>query len=156
MKSLLQGSYLLIIALWVGGVAAFTFVVTPRIFSHYDRDMAGKIVDVLFPVYFPYNLILSTLALLLLVVMWKAWAGHAHQVSIVLAFIAIIINFYVLFKLYPDILEIKRQVPSFIDMPPDVEPRASFRRLHAVSAVLNLSQFLISATLLFLGRAFPR
>jgi len=156
MKALLHGSYLLITALWVGGVASFTFVVTPRIFSHYDRDAASKIVDVLFPVYFPYNLALSALALLILLVMWQGWAGHTHRLSTVLALLAVVINLYILFKLFPDIMEIKKQVTSFVDMSPDAGPRAAFRRLHAVSAILNLAQLCISAALLFLGRSLPR
>jgi hypothetical protein len=155
MRTVLKGLYLLIIALWVGGVASFTFVVTPRIFSHYNRDTASKIVDVLFPVYFPYNFVLSALALLILATMWQGWGGSAHRISFMLALVAVLINLYVLLKLYPDIMEIKRQVTSFVNMSPDAGPRAAFRRLHAVSAVLNLAQLCISAALLFLGRALP-
>ena len=44
--------YRLAIAFWVGGVAIFTFVLTPIIFKAYDRDMAGQIVGALFPAYF--------------------------------------------------------------------------------------------------------
>jgi hypothetical protein len=43
-----------------------------------------------------------------------------------------------------------------VDMPPDMEPRASFRRLHAVSAMLNLAQLSIGMVLLYLGRLFFR
>jgi hypothetical protein len=156
MRTLLQYPYLLILSLWVGGMASFTFLVTPRIFSHFDRDTASRIVDALFPIYFPFNMVLSVLALVMLTVMWKAWGGHAHRVSIVIALVAVIVNLYILFRLYPNIMEVKRQVTSFVDMPSDAAPRISFRRLHAVSAVLNLAQLIISAALLFLARTFPR
>ena len=48
--------YRIAIAFWVGGVTIFTFVLTPIIFKSYDRDTAGKIVGVLFPAYFRWNL----------------------------------------------------------------------------------------------------
>jgi len=154
MKNIIHYFYMVLVALWVGGMASFTFVITPRIFSHYDRDAAGQIVGALIPLYFPYNFILSALAVALLLVMWRGWAGSAHRISVVLAVLAAVIALYVLFMLYPDIMEIKRQVTSFVDMPPDMEPRASFRRLHAVSAILNLAQLLIGMMLLYLARLF--
>jgi xanthine/uracil permease len=153
-KNIINYFYMVVVALWVGGMASFTFVMTPRIFSHYDRDAAGQIVGALIPVYFPYNFALSVLTVVLLLVMWRGWTGHAHRISVVLAILAAAIALYVLFMLYPDIMEIKRQVTSFVDMPPDMEPRASFRRLHALSAMLNLTQLLIGMILLYLGRLF--
>ena len=152
MKNIIHYFYMVVVALWVGGMASFTFVMTPRIFAHYDRDAAGEIVGVLISLYFRYNVVLSALAVAVLLVMWRGWAGHAHRASAVLAVLAAAIALYVLFMLYPDIMEIKRQVPSFVDLPPDREPRASFRRLHAVSAILNLAQLCIGMVLLYLGR----
>jgi hypothetical protein len=156
LKNIIHYFYMVVVALWVGGMASFTFVITPRIFSHYDRDAAGQIVNALISLYFPCNLVLSVLAVAVLLLMWRDWAGHGHRISVVLAFLAAVIALYVLFMLYPDILEIKRQVPSFVDMPPDMEPRASFRRLHAVSAALNLAQLLIGMVLIYLGRLFGK
>jgi hypothetical protein len=44
--------YRLAVTFWVGGVAIFTFVLTPIIFRVNDRDTAGRIVGTLFPGYF--------------------------------------------------------------------------------------------------------
>jgi hypothetical protein len=41
--------YRLALSLWVGGIALFTFVVTPVIFRTQGRDAAGKIVGSIFP-----------------------------------------------------------------------------------------------------------
>ena len=41
--------YNIVLALWVGGMALFTFIVTPVIFKSYPRDQAGEIVGRLFP-----------------------------------------------------------------------------------------------------------
>ena len=57
--------YNLALALWVGGIITFTFIVTPAIFKSFGRDMAGEIVGKLFPGYFLYNLVLAALAFIL-------------------------------------------------------------------------------------------
>ena len=48
--------YRLAVAFWVGGVAIFTFVLTPILFKTQARDLAGTIVGVLFPGYFRWGL----------------------------------------------------------------------------------------------------
>ena len=52
---LLSALYRLALSLWVGGIALFTFVVTPVIFRTQGRDAAGKIVGAIFPVYFRFS-----------------------------------------------------------------------------------------------------
>ncbi|NTW65040.1 MAG: DUF4149 domain-containing protein, partial [Nitrospirae bacterium] len=54
MKSILFSLETLTRALWTGGMALFTFIVTPAIFRSYGRDQAGEIVGRLFPGYFLY------------------------------------------------------------------------------------------------------
>src|SRR3972149_3851447 len=51
--------YRLALSLWVGGIALFTFVVTPVIFRTHGRDAAGRIVGSIFPVYFRYGLVVA-------------------------------------------------------------------------------------------------
>ncbi|MGE5174225.1 MAG: DUF4149 domain-containing protein, partial [Betaproteobacteria bacterium] len=65
MKLSWMSFYNLALALWVGGIAVFTFIITPVIFRSFGRDLAGEIVGKLFPGYFLYNLILAALALIL-------------------------------------------------------------------------------------------
>jgi len=130
--------YTLILALWTGGVAIFTFVVTPVIFRSYGRDMAGEIVGKLFPGYFTYNLVLSVLALAVLFMLGADRAAKAFQFSLALLMIALLANAYVSLKLHPDTVRIKQQVASFERESPDSPARKEFRRLHGISAVLNL------------------
>jgi hypothetical protein len=49
MKPFLAILYTLLLSLWTGGIAIFTFIVTPAIFRSYGRDQAGEIVGRLFP-----------------------------------------------------------------------------------------------------------
>src|SRR5208282_5236251 len=104
--------YNLLLALWVGGMTIFTFMVTPIIFKAFSRDMASAIVDKLFPFYFPYNLILSLLTLsFFLLSGFQKDAGN--EISLVLIIIAIVINIFITFKLFPDIKRVKQGIVSF-------------------------------------------
>ena len=130
--------YDLTLSLWVGGMAIFTFIVTPAIFSSFDRDMAGRIVGALFNGYFFYNLALAVIALVLAFIVWPDRAQTAFKVTLLLIAIAIAINLYISLKLHPDIVEIKRQIASFVTTPKDSPLRKRFTMLHAVSAISNL------------------
>lgn len=138
MKLLWTFFYSIILSLWVGGMSIFTFLVTPAVFHSYNRDMAGQIVGTLFPGYFWYLLVVSVLALALLIVSARAWNKPAVRWSIALAAAAMLVNAFVLFRLYPAVQEVKKQVVSFERESPDSPMRKQFIRLHGVSSVLNL------------------
>lgn len=144
--------YTLILSLWTGGMAIFTFIVTPAIFRSYGRDQAGEIVGRLFPGYFLYLLVLSALALLLFFLLGADRSGRSFRASLFLLVIAVIVNAYVFFSLHPKTVAVKQQVVSFEAAAPDSPARKEFRKLHALSAVLNLALLADGVALLALGR----
>lgn len=146
--------YMLTVSLWIGGIALFTFVITPLIFKGFRRDQAAAIVDKLFNAYFLYNFSLSIFAMLLYLVSRQVWSGSGFKASIILLIFAVLINSYVTFRLHPDILLIKKQVKSFENVPKDDPMRGKFGRLHAVSAVLNLLVFADGVALLVIENYF--
>lgn len=143
--------YNLILALWVGGIAIFTFVVTPVIFKSYGRDVAGEIVGKLFPGYFLYNLILSVLAIILFFKVTTDRSMFASRLSLFLLSAALIINVYTVFKLHPDTGKVKQEISSFEKESLDSPARKTFRKLHRVSAGLNLFLLADGITLLIAG-----
>lgn len=147
--------YILSLGLWTGGVFLFTFVLTPVLFKTYGRDKAGDIVGTLFPPYFIFTIVIALLALLFLLAAYPSLTKTAFSVSVVLTVLALCIAVYVRIGLYPQIQEVKRQVPSFETTAADDPMRAKFRRLHAVSAVLNLV-FLTNGTVLMAIGTFMR
>jgi len=151
-RSILSVLYPLALALWTGGIALFTFIVTPAIFRSYSRDMAGEIVGVLFPGYFLFCLAVSAVALVLFLLVGPEQAPRTFRASLFLLGVAVIINAYILFSLHPRTVEVKRQVATFERSAPDSPARAEFRKLHAVSAALNLFLLLDGASLLVLSR----
>jgi hypothetical protein len=148
--------YNLILALWVGGIAAFTFIVTPVIFRSFGRDLAGKIVGELFPGYFLYNLVLAALALLLFFVVAGEPSKTPYRLSLFLLTAALIINVFIVFKLHPDTVQVKQAVTSFERESPDSPMRKRFATLHAVSAVLNLLLLADGAALLAVAPLLKR
>lgn len=156
MRSHLSLFYTLILALWTGGMAIFTFVTTPAIFRSYSRDTAGEIVGRLFPGYFTYTLVLSALALIVFFLLKADQTGRAFHWSLTLLVLALLANAYVSFKLHPDAVRIKQQVASFEREAADSPARKEFRRLHGISAILNLAVLADGIALLVLSRHLGR
>lgn len=137
MSTVIPFLFNLVLALWVGGISIFTFIVTPVIFRSFGRDMAGEVVGKLFPAYFLYTLILSVLALILFLASRLSLGKSALTWSILLLALAITINIFVSFKLHPEIKKIKQEIHSF-EAVQDSPLRKRFGQLHGVSATLNL------------------
>jgi len=150
-RSVLFSAYTLSLALWTGGIALFTFIVTPAIFRSYGRDMAGEIVGRLFPGYFLFCLVVSVAALVLFFLVRADQASRPFRTSLFLLVVAVIINAYVLFSLHPRTVMVKQQVATFERAAPDSPARKEFRTLHSISAALNLALLLDGAALLLLS-----
>jgi hypothetical protein len=148
--------YNLILALWVGGIAVFTFIITPTIFRSFSRDLAGEIVGKVFPGYFLYNLVVAAFALIMFFLLAVDQTSTAARLSRFLATIALFINAYIVFKLHPDTVRVKQQIISFERELPDSPARKQFSRLHAVSASLNLLLLADGIALLMLGPALKK
>jgi len=150
MSAVMQFLYNLVLALWVGGISIFTFIVTPVIFRSFGRDIAGEVVGKLFPGYFLYTLVLSVLALFFFLVSRPSLGRSVHTWSMLLIALAIIINIFVSFKLHPEIKRTKQEIPSF-EAAQDSPLRKRFRQLHGVSATLNLILLADGVTLLVIS-----
>lgn len=127
----------LAVAFWVGGVAIFTFVLTPTIFRTETRDVAGRIVGYLFPGYFRWGVACGAVALLtLLAVRGRNWIPAVALLVVMLA-----ATLFQAFYIEPRAAALKAQIPSFETTPKDHPLRQQFSKLHAVSAVCNLAVF---------------
>jgi uncharacterized membrane protein len=151
MKRLWLLLYDLVLALWVGGAALFTLLLTPALFRAFDRDRAGEVVNALFPAYFPFLLWLSAAAVALLLLL-GASRSAAGRAALLLAVLAVGANAWHLWKVYPEGLAARRQVGSFVRDPPDSPARKEFRRLHGISSALNLLALVDGLVLLAFAR----
>jgi len=139
------------LALWVGGIVIFTFLVTPIIFQSFGRDTAGEIVGKLFPYYFPYNLVLSVVALAIFIVFIGIKGNIRRKIPIILLSIAVLINLFITFKLHSDIISVKQQIKTFETQSDEYPARNQFRKLHTISAILNILLLIDGSALIILS-----
>ena len=130
--------YRVAVALWVGGIAIFTFLLTPVIFKNNDRDTAGKIVGDLFPGYFRWGVACGVVALTSIVIVWQKDPLLLQAIVLV---IMLSITSFQAFYIEPRVKALKREIPSFVTTPKDHPARRLFSKLHAVSAICNLAVF---------------
>ena len=148
--------YRLALSLWVGGIALFTFIVTPVIFRTQGRDAAGKIVGAIFPSYFRYGMVLAGVTLLARIVAGGAFHGVRQWAGTALIVIALLLTGYQAFWLTPQMERVKRSVASFETISANDPSRKEFRRLHGISMVVNLVVLLEGIALLAASDVFRR
>lgn len=127
--------YRLAIALWVGGGALFTFVLTPLLFKAESRDTAGRIVGIFFPGYFRWGLACGAIALLCHLFLR---GGRLELAGVILVLMLAVTSFQA-FYVEPKAADIKSRIVSFETTPKSDPMRQQFSRLHGVSAVCNLA-----------------
>lgn len=127
--------YSLAIALWAGGNAIFTLLLTPILFKTEGRDIAARIVGNMFPSYFRWGLACGAIALACRLTA----GGAAKRLPAVLLVIMLAITSFQAFYLEPKAAELKQRIGSFENTTRDHPLRQEFSRLHGISAVCNLT-----------------
>lgn len=148
--------YHFLLALWVGGMAMFSFLVTPVIFTSFTRDTAGEIVGKLFPYYFPFTLVTALLALIVFLFFIRVRATVQHRITLALLLFALLVNVFVAFKLYPDITRVKQEIATFAETSSSNPKRLEFKKLHRMSSILNILLLLDGTVLLFISNSLKK
>lgn len=143
---LLQPLYQLAVALWAGGNAIFTLLLTPILFKTESRDTAARIVGNLFPGYFRWGIACGLVAL----VCRLAGSGLSTRLPIALLIAMLAITSFQSFYLEPKAAELKQRIGSFETTPKDHPLRREFARLHGVSAACNVAVLAGGALLVIL------
>lgn len=136
----------LAVSLWVGGVAIFTFVLTPIIFRAFSRDQAGAIVGALFPAYFRWGLACGATALVTLLLV----RGKNFIPALVLLVVMMLGTALGAFYIEPRAAALKKEIPSFETTPKEHPLRREFARLHGISAAANLTVFVAGVVVVVL------
>jgi len=127
--------YRLAVSLWAGGNAIFTLMLTPILFRTESRDVAGRIVGNLFPGYFRWGMACGVIAL----VCRLAGRGFNLKLPVIVLVIMLAVSSFQAFYVEPRAAELKQQIGSFETTSKDHPLRKDFSKLHAVSAVCNLT-----------------
>jgi uncharacterized membrane protein len=143
--------YLLSIALWIGGMAFFSFMAAPSIFKVLPREDAGKVVSDIFPKYYWQGIICGAIALITSIAL-----GTRDRWNTLLIARTIIIGVMVLGILYtvvilqPKVEAVKAQITSFESLAPTDPLRLEFGRLHGRSFSVNAAVLLLGVIVVFI------
>ncbi len=138
MQQVLYSIYKIILALWVGGMSMFSFIVTPVLFKTHSRDMAGSIVGHIFPLYFLYNLILSGTALIVFLLLRLNSIRHIYYGALFLLTSAFIINLIHVTVIHPKVRRLKTEIHSLAAPSEYLPVKREFAKFHRMSVILNL------------------
>jgi uncharacterized membrane protein len=151
MNVVLRFIYLLSIALWLGGMAFFSFMAAPSIFKVLPREEAGKVVSDIFPKYYWQGFICGAIALVTSVAL-----GVRDRWNMLLIARTIMIGVMVIGILYavvilqPKIQAVKAQTTSFESLAPTDPLRLEFGRLHGRSFSVNAAVLLLGVIAIFI------
>ncbi|MBI1727320.1 MAG: DUF4149 domain-containing protein [Candidatus Rokubacteria bacterium] len=123
------------VALWLGAMGFFAFVVAPAAFTTLEREAAGRFVGAVFPRYYAVGLALGLAALAGLGARWLGggWRGWDWlPVGLVLLMLAL--TLYAGAVVLPA-AHAAREVMRQVGM--NAAAAAGFARLHRLSAALN-------------------
>jgi uncharacterized membrane protein len=138
MHWLASAVYRLALALWVGGMSVFSFLVTPVIFGTQPRESAGKIVGAIFPIYFRFCLVVAAVALVARAASGRAFTGVRQLGGTALIVLSLTILAYHTYGLAPRMAAVRETIHSRDAIPEEDRARREFSRLHGLSMTLNL------------------
>ncbi len=142
--------HLLSIVVWLGMLIFFTFLCAPSIFKTLPKETAGDVVGSIFPKYWITGYIASVLATATLIAISSirmAWPGWRLPVLIAMT----VISFYSGLRVGARARSIKAKIREGSD---DMEAlKRDFKKVHAVSAVLNITVITLGVILVFLTSA---
>lgn len=124
------------VAVWLGAMGFFAFIVAPAAFGALDREAAGRFVSAVFPRYYALGLGLGVVALFGLGVRWvgDGWRGldwlTAGGLCLMLA-----LTLYAGAVVLPAAQAAREAARA---APGDPIPAAGFARLHRLSSILNV------------------
>jgi uncharacterized membrane protein len=123
------------IAIWLGAMGFFAFVVAPAAFTTLEREAAGKFVGAVFPRYYALGLALGLAALAGLGVRWlgAGWRG-LDWLPVGLVLLMLALTLYAGAVVLPA-AHAAREAMRQAGMDPAAA--AGFARLHRLSGILN-------------------
>lgn len=123
------------VALWLGAMGFFAFVVAPAAFTTLEREAAGRLVSAVFPRYYAIGLGLGLLALAGLGLRWfgAPWRG-LDWLPVGLVLLMLALTFYAGAVVLPA-AHAAREAMGQVGVDPAAA--AGFARLHRLSGILN-------------------
>lgn len=151
MIMILKAVHLLSLSTWFGAMVFFSFFSAPAIFRVLPRKTAGQVVGEIFPRYWALGYICAVLACVTLIYLYPEagpLAGPRLAVILAMTGVAFFSGLFVGGR--------ARRVKALMNAADEGERgelTAKFRKIHAVSSVLNLIIILLGAAVLVMTAA---
>ena len=148
MSQVAPAIYRIAVALWFGGMAVFSLVMTPLIFQTQPRETAARVVGAMMPAYFRYAAVMVAVALAARFAAGWGLSGMQPSLGTVILAGALAANLWQAFVLVPRMERVKSRIPSFDPADAHHPARREFGRLHAFSMTLNFLLMAAAALLI--------
>ena len=136
-----QISEKILLTIWVGGMWAIGYIVTPVLFQMLDKPVAGNVAGQLFTIVSYIGLFASVALILNIVINQGFNTKHWQLLTLIVMFIIVVIGQFVL---HPMMVELK--VAGLTEL-----NRPEFGRLHGMASVLFLINSLAGLALVISG-----
>ncbi len=146
---LLKFIHLLGITVWIGSLTFFTFIAAPSIFKNLPRETAGEVIGHIFPKYWILGYVVSVLTLGSLIAISYTQKTFP-AVRILLLVIMLGLTFYSGLVVGKNATNIKAEIKTAEESVNKADLRSRFKRVHALSAILNLCVILLGLFLVYL------
>ncbi len=140
--------HLFSLVVWQGSLIFFTFFAAPAIFKTLPREQAGDVVGRIFPRYWIMGYLGSAVSLASLVYLSYLGDSFPRERLILLA-VMTIITFYSGLSVGSKARALKARLRSASTGPEKDGLQRSFKKIHAVSASLNLLVFVLGVFLVY-------
>ncbi|HAO92575.1 MAG: hypothetical protein A2X99_01835 [Deltaproteobacteria bacterium GWB2_55_19] len=139
---------LISMAVWVGMLIFFTFFITPSIFKVLPRELAGELVGVIFPKYWMVGYAAGALSLLSIIAISLIEKSFPTAVLSLVALMTAL-TFYSGLVVGAKAKTMSAEIRNIQDPVKKEEMRASFKKVHAESAAINLAIMAGGVTVIF-------
>ena len=154
MTQMTKWFYLLTLAVWIGSIIFFSFVVAPTVFKVLKQEDAARLQRALFPKYYLVGMICATLGivcvgLLLADAAFGKWPG---VFSLLLLAGVGATDFWLRQTVVPHMNDLRERRAAIVESgkQPDPALEDEWKSLHRLSVQLNLAVLLCGFALLFL------
>lgn len=157
---LVETIFLLTVAVWVGAIVMFSFIVAPGIFGALPRSEAGDLMNRLFPVYYKLGALCSLAALLSGGI--QAYVGRRWgTLRFWLTGLMVVSTFYAGFVVTPHAQAVRSQLAAGGSSADRAALQAAFNRDHQLAVFANGAALFSGVAILWLTgmaerRAVPK
>ena len=141
--------HLMSLSIWVGSIVFFSFFAAPSIFKKLPREAAGDVVGDIFPKYRAIGYASSAVLLVTLAIMMNFEKNSRYSMPVLLVLMAAI-GLYSGLVVGKQAASIKAEMRASADAEKKDALRAEFRKVHAISSILNMSVLALGIAFIFL------